>query len=92
MRSNWKIKNYIKEGYSSISDNESKLYKAKGFINPFFYEKRLLVYRGNIFKNFKIREEMLMMPIRSFIITRPSFSSIRMKFGGLKGGSTNKKR
>jgi ribosomal protein S19 len=92
MRSNWKVKPYIRYGYSNVessidleeSRNINKLFVRKGFLNPLFYDKRVSVYRGNSFKNFKVRAELVDFTIGSFVITRPAFNSIRVKFKGIK--------
>jgi ribosomal protein S19 len=83
MRSTWKIKPYLISGYSISNlnvDNEIKCFKKKGYLNPFFYDKRINIYRGNSFRNFKVRKEMITLRFGSFILSRPNFNSIRSKF------------
>jgi ribosomal protein S19 len=92
MRSTWKVKPYIRYGYANVEatlpieeeQNINRLYRRKGFLNPLLYDKRVSVYRGNVFKNFKVRQELVSYPIGSFVLTRPAFNSIRMKFKNLK--------
>jgi ribosomal protein S19 len=83
MRSTWKVKSYIKLGYSlfqGTNEPELKLFKKKGYLNPFFFDRRINIYRGNLFRNFKVRKEMVDLPLGSFIISRPNFNSVRSKF------------
>lgn len=83
MRSQWKVKNFL---YNSMKMLKGSLYlfKRRGFLNPLLIGRRVNVYIGGKFRNYKVRPEMVMQPLNSFVITRPPFSSIRKKFLSLR--------
>jgi ribosomal protein S19 len=86
MRSQWKFKNYVLKPKVA----ELPYYFSKsGLLNPLLSGSRVMVYTGSKFKNFKVREEMLDLYLRSFVLCRPGFNSIRTKFS--VGGSKKKK-
>jgi len=89
MRSAWKGVLYAQP--STLLKGNLHFKNRTGFLNPYLLNSRVAVYNGHKFRLFKMRKEMSISYLKSFVVCRPRGSHIRMKFSSMKKSTAKKK-